>query len=256
MEEDDGAELARRMKSVLETPTASNWSVSSEDVRQAARWRWVRSIPSSALLATVAAAAALLVVMAVVGHAAVTSHHQTAIQRPPSSSRSTSAQTLPVSGTHTPPTSGPSAIVTPTTSATATTTTPNAPTTSTSTPPAQTTTPAECRSGSTSITISNGGPNPLCLLTGATVTVTFIQTSEFGGVPGAWIGSVTSNIPAVVSVDSSSTGGTSATAVLRAVSPGMTTVGVSYQNECSSSDSPPCTIPPQAQEYVTVQVSN
>jgi hypothetical protein len=105
-----------------------------------------------------------------------------------------------------------------------------------------------CHSGSFSVTVSLAMPPPsMGLHAGATLTVTFDKSTGGLGVPGPW------TVPPLDVVDrsilmlsSSSPSGQLLTAVHETGTPGVTTVSAHFDEECSSNDSTPCTIPPQS----------
>jgi len=87
------------------------------------------------------------------------------------------------------------------------------------------------------------------------LTVTFDKSKGGLGVPGPWtvppLGVVGRSI---LMLSSSSPSGQFLTAVLEAGTPGVTTVSAHFDEECSSNDSTPCTIPPQSAINVDVTV--
>jgi hypothetical protein len=255
MAEDGGNDVKRVMEKVLGTPMTSDWSVTGPSIRGSVRRRWIQFVPVPSLVAAAVVVAALVTGVVLNAGTDESSRHRAAIAPGTRGVGTTPGTVAPT------PSTNPSATSVPPSSA-PTTVPPGTPSTSA---PAPTTTslpaigpkaiPASCVPTASPIEVSTGTATA-CLAVGAVRTVNFTQASEFGGVPGAWIGSATSENQAVVVVESSMTNGSVLSAQIRGVAPGTVTVIVSFQNQCSTSTTTPCTIPPQGQESLTVQVTN
>lgn len=251
--EDDIAPL---MHEILDRASEADWAVTAEDVRTGARPRWMRVTPSSPMIAIALSAAAVLIVAVVAGNALTqSSHHPVSVEVPHPTPTPTLPRSVPPPST-TPPPAPPSSTTSEPqeghipTSPPATSATPTTATTETVVPKAQT---PDCSQGPVAVTVSRP-VQAICVQVGSSLTVTFDEISEAGGVPGAWLGPPTVANPSVVSVTSSSTRGTTLTVQLTASSPGSTTVSVNFQEECSGTGTTPCTIPPQGQLVLTVTV--
>ena len=255
MADDDRNDVKRIMRDVLDTPATSDWSVTGPSIRQSARSRWTRFVPSSSLIAAAAVIVALVTSLVLISTFDGGSRHRSAL---PAGTRG--AGTAPGTTTPTPGTS-PSNTSVP--SSNGSTTLPTG--SSSTTLPVTTTTgapvvgpkslPGSCMPTPSPIAVSDRSAKA-CVAVGAVVAVSFTQVAAYGGPLGGWLGGATSSDPTVVVVDSGTTNGPVLTAQIRGVSPGTATVTVDFQNECSAAITTPCTIPPQGQETLTVQVSN
>ena len=107
-----------------------------------------------------------------------------------------------------------------------------------------------------SLTVAVGRqPEPVCLVSGTPLTVTFDKSRAAIGSPGPWVRPpVQVAPPAILRVRSSSAQGTLFTAQLVAAQPGTATVIGGFDQECSSGETTPCTIPPQFTLEVGVTV--
>jgi hypothetical protein len=116
--------------------------------------------------------------------------------------------------------------------------------------------PADCRSGSVSLTVTlRSGPDWVCLRSGAILHATFDTSAGSGmGIPGPWSGSPMVADSTVLSLSSSSAHGRLLDAQFTAGGPGTTTVSAYYDNECGSDDVTPCTVPPLGTIGLTVTV--
>jgi len=255
MADDDGDDVKRIMQEVLDTPVTADWSVTGPSIRRSARSRWTRYVPSSSLVAAAAIIVALATSLVLISTDGGGSHHRAALPAGSRGAGNAPGTTVPT------PTSAPSATSVPSS---------NTPTTvprgsSSTTLPVTTTTgapvvgpkslPGSCMPTPSPIAVSSASATA-CVAVGSVVTVTFTQLAAYGGPPGGWLGGATSSDPTIVVVDSSTTSGPLLTAQIRGLSPGTATVMVDFQNECSAATTTPCTIPPQGQETLTVQVTN
>jgi hypothetical protein len=90
-----------------------------------------------------------------------------------------------------------------------------------------------------------GAVRSVCLRTGTSLTVVYNDSGPGGtGAPGPWAVPPIRLDQPILSVISTSTRGSSLTAVFKAVTPGSTTVYADYDQECAAADATPCTVPP------------
>lgn len=117
---------------------------------------------------------------------------------------------------------------------------------------------AGCRSGSVKVTASVGkAPAPLCLYSGARLTVVYDKSKGGIGVPGPWAVPPVTVVPSdVLTVRSTTRSGQHLTVVFKATTTGTATVYATYDNECSKGDTTPCTIPPATTIEFTVTVES
>jgi hypothetical protein len=116
--------------------------------------------------------------------------------------------------------------------------------------------PTDCQSGSVSLTATLlQRSESVCLVTGSILHATFDTSAGGGmGIPGPWSGTPMVADSTVLVLSSSSTHGRVLEAAFTAGDPGTTTVSAYYDNECSSEDVTPCTVPPLGTIGLTVQV--
>jgi hypothetical protein len=254
MDDDDGSDVTRIMEDVLDTPTRSEWSVKGPSIRRSAQGRWARFVPATALVAAAAVAVALITSVALLAHSGGGARHTSAAGGGTRASGTTPGATVLTPSLNSPapsvPSSGePSTVPSGSPSATA-------PVVTTTSVPAvgPKSQPASCQPTPSPIEVSTGS-TMACIRVGAVLSVAFTHAVEFSGVPGGWIGGATSSDPTLVAVDSSAATGATLTAAVRGVAPGTAIVTVSFENGCSAGTTTPCTIPPQGQESITVQVT-
>ena len=113
-------------------------------------------------------------------------------------------------------------------------------------PPTPSPAPDNCRSGSVTVAASLPIlPPPVCVHSGATLTVDFDKSNSRIGVPGPWAVpplAVTPN--GFLTVSRTTESGDHLTATFAATAPGTATVSSYFDNECAPTDTTPCTIPP------------
>ena len=114
-----------------------------------------------------------------------------------------------------------------------------------------------CHAGAFALTASLATlPPSVCLQTGATLTVTFDKSTGGLGSPGPWtIPPLSVEDGAILGLRSHEQRGHLLTAVLVATATGSTAVSAHFDEECSGTESTPCTIPPQNTISVNVAVS-
>jgi hypothetical protein len=125
-----------------------------------------------------------------------------------------------------------------------------------SVPPATAPNPGDCQSGAVAVAVSTvGAPLSVCLVTGATMTVTFDKSGGGGmGTHGPWaVPPIRLDRP-ILTVVSTSPHASVLTAVFRAGAPGGTTVYASYDEGCPPGDATPCTVPPLGMIQLEVTV--
>ena len=117
-------------------------------------------------------------------------------------------------------------------------------------------TPALCQSGSVTVAASSPTlPQPVCLHSGATLTVVFDKSRSGIGVPGPWAAPPLAVVPnGLLAVTSTTASGERLTATFATKAPGTATVSANFDNECSPGDMTPCTIPPLSQITLRVTV--
>jgi hypothetical protein len=122
------------------------------------------------------------------------------------------------------------------------------PTSATSGPTTPPSLPTNCQAGSVAVTVSLTSPtHSVCVHSGSTLTVTFDKSVGGLGVPGPWtIPPLHVEDQSVLSIISSSPSGQHLTTALKAGAPGITAVSAYFDEECSSGETTPCTIPPQS----------
>ncbi len=113
--------------------------------------------------------------------------------------------------------------------------------------------PSTCVSGSVAFSES-ADTGSLCLRIGSTLTVTFVSSGGWSGYGqwGHWPPTISDS--SVLHGISWRSSGKTATAVFRAAGIGMATVVTSFQVTCAPSETTPCTVPPQANQSLTVTV--
>jgi hypothetical protein len=98
-------------------------------------------------------------------------------------------------------------------------------------------------------------PSPACLVSGATLTISFDKSHAAIGVPGPWGRPLVQAEPAgIVHIRSARKRGHLLIVRLTARKPGTATVIAGFGQECAAGDTTPCTIPPQAILSVPVTV--
>jgi hypothetical protein len=132
---------------------------------------------------------------------------------------------------------------------------PNSNTPAPSLPPPTVPSASDCQSGSVAVAVSLvGAPLGICLRTGATMTVIFTKSEKGTGPVGPWTVPPVRLDGPILTVISTSPRGSTLTAVLRADTPGVTTVYADFDQECSAGESAPCTIPPLGMVELEVRV--
>ena len=121
--------------------------------------------------------------------------------------------------------------------------------------------PADCWSGSVAVAANSSGSDrpasPVCLDSGATLTVTFDKSAgSWGGQPGAWLSPpvTISGDTSVLKLVTASPNGQTLSAVVEARMPGTSSLNAYFEVSCSSRDTSPCTIPPIAEHTLSVTV--
>jgi hypothetical protein len=109
--------------------------------------------------------------------------------------------------------------------------------------------------GSSSILVPHLQSPPLCIDVGTHLTLAFDKKGQ-GVIPGLWtIPPVSTSNPSVLSVGRVTASGQTLTVGLDALEAGSASLRASFGQECSPSDAPPCTIPPQTWFTVNVTVA-
>lgn len=116
--------------------------------------------------------------------------------------------------------------------------------------------PANCQSGSVTVAASLPTlPPPVCLHSGATLTVVFDKSTSGIGVPGPWAVPPLAVVPiGLLTVTSTTASGGHLTATFATKAPGTATVSGNFDNECLPADVTLCTIPPLSQINLRVTV--
>jgi hypothetical protein len=122
-----------------------------------------------------------------------------------------------------------------------------------STPTTMPVAPSTCASGNVAYTESVD-TGSICLRVGSTLTVTFISSGGWSGYGqwGRWPPTISDN--SILRGSSWGSSGKTATAVFSAAGIGTATVWASFEVRCAPSDTTPCTVPPQANQTLTVTV--
>jgi hypothetical protein len=123
-------------------------------------------------------------------------------------------------------------------------------------PPTASLAPANCQSGSVTVAASIPNlPPPVCLHSGATLTVVFDKSTAGIGVPGPWAVPPLAVAPkGFLTVTSTTDSGDHLTATFATTAPGTATVSGYFDNECGAADTTPCTIPPMSEINLSVTV--
>ena len=117
-------------------------------------------------------------------------------------------------------------------------------------------TSSRCPSGSATFRFRQLNPQPVCAVVGARLTLKFDKaTSAIAGRSGPWAQPpVGSDNDSIVRLVSSRAEGPVVIAQVRAKAVGTAIINAAPDNECTSANSPSCTIPPMGAFWVTVHV--